>query len=204
MPVKNYQFKNPLFIKSAKLKEDYPVLKDPRGEILVEIAVLGRSNVGKSTLLNSLFQRKGLVKTSSTPGKTQLINFFTLNQELAFVDLPGYGYAKIAKDEKENWHEMIVTYLREREPLKLLLLLLDIRREPSEYDIKMLEWVRLLDLPTILVLTKVDKLNLSEKITQTKKILNSFDRDLPHVCCSAIKNEGRLELIAAIKENLNG
>jgi GTP-binding protein len=136
-----YSFKYPKFIKTAMKLKDYPTLRDLSGNILFEIAVAGRSNVGKSSLLNHLFMSKGLVKTSATPGKTQAINFFTLNDQLAFVDLPGYGFAKVSHDIRKQWGPMIQTYLKNREPLKIILMLFDIRRMPNEEDCELMEWI---------------------------------------------------------------
>lgn len=173
-----------------------------------EIAVVGRSNVGKSTLLNHLFHSKDLVKTSSTPGKTQTINFFLVDDRLVFADLPGYGYAKVSFKEKEKWSEMIEGYLNERlSPhtldlgYGLILFLLDIRRIPSDEDLQMFEWISAKKIPTILVLTKVDKLNQGERMRQTKEILGRI-QGLSYVHYSALKNEGRPQLIAQIQKQL--
>src|SRR5262245_55930539 len=138
--MKKYLFRNAKFIKTAVKAKDYPVLRDLSGNILPEIAVAGRSNVGKSSLLNHLFHSPNLVKTSSTPGKTQALNFFTVNDELTFVDLPGYGYAKVPQSIRKEWGPMVQEYLQKREMLKLILFLFDIRRLPNEEDIEFLEW----------------------------------------------------------------
>lgn len=202
--MKRYLFKNARFVKSATQPIQYPSLKDKRGKLLPEIAVAGRSNVGKSTLLNHLFQSKGLVKASSTPGKTQLISFFTLNEELAFVDLPGYGYAKVAQETAKKWGPMIESYLSERAPLKLILFLVDIRRTPNEDDKRFLQWAVFHNKPIVLVLTKVDKVSKGELKSSIQHILNEFNADnLHHVCYSATKNVGRNELIGMIVEALD-
>ena len=161
--MKNYVFKNAKFVSSAVVPAKYPVLKDAKGRVLPEIAVAGRSNVGKSSLLNNLFQAKGLVKTSSTPDKTQLLNFFTLNDALAFVDLPGYGYAAVPDAVRKEWGPMIQNYLSKRETLKVILFLFDIRRLPNQEDLQLLDWIVHHQKAMILVLTKVDK------VTETKK-----------------------------------
>ena len=150
------------FIKTAMAEKDYPILKDVSGNILPEIAVVGRSNVGKSSLLNHLFHSKHLVKTSSEPGKTQAINFFSF-EDLIFVDLPGYGYAKVSQSIRKDWGPMMKTYFRQRESLKLVLLLLDVRRTPNKEDLQFIEWASHHDKALIVVLTKVDKLNRKEK-----------------------------------------
>lgn len=202
---------NPKFVTSAFSLKGVPSLRNSRGELLPEIALIGRSNVGKSTLLNDLFKTKGLAKTSSTPGKTQSLNFFTCQNEAVFVDLPGYGYANVPLEEKKKWGLLIETYLNERSCLKLLLLLLDIRRMPSADDERMLEWLRCRNIPTILVFTKTDKVTPSQKLTQTKRILDhlfgQIDGDslkpLPYVHYSAVRHEGRSRLIALMREVLS-
>lgn len=188
-------FKNATFIKTALKPEDYPLLRHSSGMWIPEIALVGRSNVGKSTLINHLFQSKGLAKTSSTPGKTQAIQFFSLNHTLTFVDLPGYGFASAPKHVQSSWGEMMEQYLSSREPLKLLLLLQDIRRTPQEEDLLMPAWCQRRNLPFLLVLTKVDKVTKSERETQTKRILQFYPTNTPHVHYSALKNEGRDALI---------
>ena len=161
-----------------------------------EIAVVGRSNVGKSTLLNLLFQAKNLVKTSSTPGKTQAVNFFSFLDTLIFADLPGYGYAKVPASSKRNWAYLIESYLQK--PPALILFLLDMRRNPSAQDLQMYDWIRASGIPTLLVLTKADKLKMGEKAKQKKAILSKID--LPHIETSAEKKIGRKELLGKIKE----
>lgn len=194
-----YYFKNAFFVKTACFKEEYPKFGDHK-KSLDEIATIGRSNVGKSTLLNHLFRSKNLVKTSSTPGKTQALNFFTLNDQLVFVDLPGYGFSKAPLSIKKRWANMIETYLSSRKSLKLLLFLFDIRRIPSKEDIAMYEWILANKIPAIMVLTKVDKIKNSIKKHNTDKIIKAFD--LPYVHYSAKKNEGRDQLISLIHKEL--
>lgn len=199
-----YTFKNAKFIKSAILPKDYPNVRDPRGKILPEIAVTGRSNVGKSSLLNHLFQSKGLVKTSATPGKTQLLNFFSLDDKLSFADLPGYGYANVPPAVKAKWGPMVQNYFEKREALKVILCLFDIRRMPTEEDLRMLEWAVYCQKAVILVLTKVDKVGQGEKIKNTREILQAFGMaNLHYVHYSTTKNVGRKELIHKLCEALN-
>jgi GTP-binding protein len=145
------------FVKSAAKPSQYPA-----GE-LPEIAFAGRSNVGKSSLINALLNRRRLVKTSSTPGRTRLINFFAVNQRFLFVDLPGYGYAKVPKSVRRSWQPMIETYLSRRTTLNGIVMLLDIRRLPDEKDRDLLRWFAAHRLPVILVLTKADKLAKSRR-----------------------------------------
>jgi GTP-binding protein len=199
-----YLFKNPQFIKSAIQPKGYPRLQMASGEEIPEIAVLGRSNVGKSSLLNHLFQSKNLVKTSSIPGKTQMLNFFTLNEALAFVDLPGYGYAKVPLSVRKRWGPMIQTYFDTRSALKLILFLFDIRRLPTDEDKDLMEWIAQYEKATILVLTKVDKVSRNEKTGNTRKILEAFNCvNLHYIHYSTTKNLGRKELIAMLIDALS-
>lgn len=198
-----YNYKAAKFIKSATDPKDYPILKDDSGKILLEVSVAGRSNVGKSSLLNDLFQQKHLVKTSSVPGKTQLINFFSIADQLIFTDLPGYGYAKVPQNIRKNWGKMIQTYLDKRENLELILFLFDIRRKPNEEDLQFLDWVCYHQKAIILVLTKIDKLNQSEVAANTKAILKAFDIDnLQYVHYSVPKSMGREKLTWMIADAL--
>lgn len=196
------KIENPKFIKTAVKEKDYPVLRNDQGELFPEVAVAGRSNVGKSSLLNNLF-KKNLVKTSATPGKTQHINFFTVNDNICFVDLPGYGYAQVPPEVRKQWGPMVQKYLEKREQLKMMLLLFDIRRTPNKDDLLMLEWAQYHQVPVVLVLTKVDKVGANEKRAQTQKILTAFnDESLPYLHYSVTKNMGRIELIHKLEEGL--
>lgn len=174
------------FIKSAAKPKDYP----PPG--LPEVAFVGRSNVGKSSLINVLAGRKGLVRTSSTPGRTQLINFFDINGILTLVDLPGYGYAKAPPALRKQWGPMIESYLSLRESLKAVVLILDIRRVPSDGDLQMLRWLEMYNIPPIIVLTKCDKLSKNEQAKQKAVISAAIKRNkdllLPF---SALSRDGR-------------
>jgi GTP-binding protein len=177
------------FIKSAVKPKDFPPAELP------EVAFVGRSNVGKSSLINVLSGRKALVRTSSTPGRTQLINFFDINGILTLVDLPGYGYAKAPPDVRKQWGPMIETYLAKRENLKTVVLILDIRRIPSDGDLEMLGWLQRYNIPPIIVLTKCDKLSKNERAKQTALISAAISRDksmmLPF---SALSKDGRAEI----------
>lgn len=189
-------FQKATFVKSATKAKDFPTIRDLSGEILPEVAVAGRSNVGKSSLLNHLFQAKGLVKTSSVPGKTQLINFFSIDDTLAFVDLPGYGFAKVPDSVRKEWGPMMQDYLEKRPPLKLILFLFDIRREPNQDDHKFMEWLLHSEKAVILVFTKIDKVKKNELKANTQKILKSFNlQNLHHIHYSVPENVGRQELI---------
>lgn len=200
-----YSFKNAKFITTAMKPKDYPHLIGLKGQQMLEIAVAGRSNVGKSTLLNHLFQRKGLVKTSSTPGKTQALNYFTVDDDLALVDLPGYGYASVPLAVRNKWGPMVQTYLAERELLKMVLFLFDIRRMPNADDFQMMDWLLQSEKAVILVITKVDKVTKNQIKAYTQKILEAFKvENLYHVHYSATKNVGRKELISMINDAMHG
>ncbi|CUQ07552.1 YihA family ribosome biogenesis GTP-binding protein [Clostridium baratii] len=163
------------FIISAVKKSQYPV--DQR----VEIAFVGRSNVGKSSIINALTNRKKLAKVSQTPGKTRLINFFLINNDFYLVDLPGYGYAKVSKAEKASWGETIERYLNGREELKRVVLLVDSRHKPTADDIMMHEWIKHYGYDVIVVATKSDKLSnnalrKSEKVIRDALKLSGNDK----------------------------
>lgn len=195
-------FKNAKFIKTAVKEDHYPHLLC-EGVPMVEIAVAGRSNVGKSTLLNHLFQRKNLVKTSCKPGKTQAINFFTVDDRISLVDLPGYGFADVPMSVRKQWGPMVQNYLQKRQSLQLILFLFDIRRLPNEDDYRMMDWLIHSEKAVILVLTKVDKVTTNEKKANTEKILKAFNlEDLHYQHYSATKNVGRKELIIKINDAL--
>jgi GTP-binding protein len=152
------------FIKSAVWPPQYPPASLP------EIAFAGRSNVGKSSLINTLVARKNLAKTSNTPGRTQLINFFSINDAVSLVDLPGYGFAKVSRTIKKDWGDMIEAYLRERKNLVLVILILDIRRDPSPDDLSLRDWLAQYGLPYMYVLTKADKLSNNQAIARRRII----------------------------------
>ncbi len=201
--MKQSAFKNAKFVTTAMHAKDYPILKKPSGELMDEIVVAGRSNVGKSSLLNHLFHSKNLVKTSSTPGKTQAINFFVVDEEISFADLPGYGYAEVPMTVRKKWGPMVQEYLQNRSQLQLILFLFDIRRLPNEEDREFLEWTALHEKAVILVLTKVDKVSTNEKAANTKKILQGFDAEnLHYVHYSVVKNQGNRELMQMLRDAL--
>lgn len=139
-----------------------------------EIAFAGKSNVGKSSLINALMNRKSLARTSAQPGKTQTINFYNINDVMYLVDLPGYGYAKVAQSEKEKWGKMIENYLHESKQLKAVFLLIDIRHEPSANDKQMYDWIAYQGYDPIIIATKLDKINRSQVQKQVKLIKNKL------------------------------
>ena len=178
------------FMISAVSAEQYPRASLP------EVAFVGRSNVGKSSLINSLLNRKKLVKISRTPGKTQMINFFDVNHELVFADLPGYGFAKVPKSVQKKWQDLVEQYLLKRDNLRTVVLILDIRRKPTDLDLHMQEWLEQYQVDTILVATKTDKLSQAEQSKQLKQIRAAFlegaDKEL--VAYSSKNQKGRKEL----------
>ncbi|HEX3533329.1 MAG TPA: ribosome biogenesis GTP-binding protein YihA/YsxC [Gemmatimonadaceae bacterium] len=168
---------------------------------LPEVAFAGRSNVGKSSLLNALVRRKSFARVSRTPGRTREINFFRVNNTFVLVDLPGYGYARISKTKKAEWRPMIESYLRRTTQLRGIVLLLDIRREPSEDDRAMLDFLAELAVPTIIALTKSDKLNKSEARAKVVDVSRKLALEPEQVIqFSAHSGEGRVELLEAITQ----
>jgi GTP-binding protein len=168
---------------------------------LPEIAFAGRSNVGKSSLLNTLVRRKSFARVSRTPGRTREINFFRINNSFVLVDLPGYGYARISKERKAEWRPMIESYLRRTTQLRGIVQLLDIRREPSEDDRAMLDFLAELEVPTIVALTKADKLSKAGAQAQVAAISKSLMLEPDQVILfSAQTGDGRAELLEAIMD----
>ena len=166
---------------------------------LPEVAFAGRSNVGKSSLLNKLVRRKAFARVSNTPGRTREINFFRVNDEFVLADLPGYGYAQISKERKEEWRPLIEGYLSRSPALRGVVQLLDVRREPSRDDLQMLDFLADLGVPTIVVVTKVDKLTRSAAAERVEEIARSLSLDHEQmISFSAVTNEGRDQLAAAI------
>ena len=159
------------FVKSAVKPAQYP------DAVLPEFAFTGRSNVGKSSLINTLVNRRRLVKTSATPGRTQLVNFFLINKMFSFVDLPGYGYAKVPASVRKKWGPMIETYLSTRKTLKGVALIMDVRRIPSIQDLNFIEWLYYYNIPGILILTKADKLSKTKQLTQRATIAKALSVD---------------------------
>ncbi len=186
------------FLKSTLNAADFP--KDRRPEI----AFLGRSNVGKSSLLNTLLGQKNLAKTSSTPGKTQTINFFDVNGEVYFVDLPGYGYAEVPRHLKHAWNQVMVDYLKTRKELRLAVSLLDARHAPPDHDAHMLEILEEAEVPTLLVATKIDKVPRGQRKQHLERIRKTLhlDSDLLIIPFSSVTREGVRDLWQVIEETL--
>ena len=186
------------FVKSAVVEKDYPEFNNT-----VEFSFIGRSNVGKSSLINSLTKRKNLARTSKTPGRTQLINYFLINDKIYFVDLPGYGFAKVPEAVRRNWGKTIESYLVSNRE-KIVFLLLDLRRIPSNEDMEMLKWLEHFELEYYIIFTKADKLSNNEKFKQLKEIRKKLVFKNEDVFFySSLKNTGRKELLDFIEERIN-
>ena len=171
---------------SAANKSHYPQDDIP------EVALAGRSNVGKSSFINTLLNRKNLARTSGKPGKTQLLNFFNIDDKLRLVDVPGYGYARVSKKEREKWGRMIEEYLTSRENLKAVVSLVDFRHEPSADDVQMYEFLKYYEIPVILVATKADKIprgKWNKHESMIKKKLD-FDTSDSFIIFSSVTKEG--------------
>lgn len=180
---------------SAVRPEQYPATQIP------EIALAGRSNVGKSSFINTLINRKNLARTSSKPGKTQTLNFYLIEQAFHFVDVPGYGYAKVSKSEKAKWGQMIETYLTEREQLQAVISVVDARHDPSKDDIQMYQFLKYYDIPTIVVATKIDKIprgKWNKHESMIKKALD-FQSEDDFILFSAETKHGKEAAWAAIE-----
>src|SRR6476646_3126456 len=168
---------------------------------LPEVAFAGRSNVGKSSLLNSLVRRKSFARVSRTPGRTREINFFRINNGFVLVDLPGYGYARISKEQKAAWKPLIESYLRRTSHLRGIVLLLDIRREPSDDDRAMLDFLAEMEVPTLIALTKTDKLSKAAARQRAAEIARDLALESEQVIpFSSHSGEGRVELLEAISD----
>jgi len=178
------------FLKSAFDESQYP----PPDK--TEVAFAGRSNVGKSSLLNALVNRKNLARTSSTPGRTQALNFFRVNDRFTFVDLPGYGYARVSREVKKSWRGMVETYLRNRPTLKAVVVIVDIRRDLEEDDRSLMEWLKQEGKQVIPVLTKVDKLSRKERESRARKLEGEISGIVSQkpILFSAKTGEGRKEI----------
>lgn len=181
------------FVKSATKPDDFP--KDRRPEVVF----CGRSNVGKSSLLNTLTETHGLARTSSSPGRTQTINFFLVDDRIYFVDIPGYGYARAPAAIRSGFPRMVEGYLSGREDLKLAILLVDSRHKPMESDLQMKSWLDFHHIPTAVILTKADKINRSELNRALRRSAAEFNTEdvLPF---SAVTRLGKKEILQRIRE----
>ena len=195
--MENVRFINAKFIKSASKKQEFIIDEVP------QIAIVGRSNVGKSSLINMLTNNKSMAKTSSTPGRTRLVNYFNINSQFYLVDLPGYGYHKAGKSLTDEWDRVMNDYFTDNEKLKLVLLLLDSRHQVSDLDYQMLDYLAEKEIKAVIVLTKIDKISRSElnqNINQISKDVR-YDKSLI-IPTSATKKIGINEIASKIAENI--
>jgi GTP-binding protein len=185
---------------SAVSPSQYPDLGIP------EIALAGRSNVGKSSFINTLMNRKKLARTSGKPGKTRTLNFFNIEKELFFVDVPGYGYAKVSKTEQEKWGEMMNVYFSTRKELVLTILLVDMRHKPTEHDIQMYDFLKYYDQPVLVVATKADKVKSSRHNKHIKQIKDELELEPEDqlITFSSVTREGKKEVWEKILAHARG
>lgn len=200
-------FSDAHFLTAAASVADFPVVNNSQKNPLKEVAIVGKSNVGKSSLINYLLNNYSVAKTSSKPGKTQTINFFTIDQQFLLVDLPGYGYAKVDKKTKEKWGELIDIYLKTRSNLCLILFLVDIRRSFTENDLNFIKWAHFYHKNLLIIFTKSDKLKIQESKKQLQsaaKTLSSFFplESFEFFTCSIKEPKNRIALTEKIKSLL--
>ena len=191
-----------MIIKNVELETVCGITSKLPDNQLCEIAFAGKSNVGKSSLINGLVNRKALARTSSQPGKTQTINFYNVNKELHFVDLPGYGYANVSLKVKEQWGKMIERYLHESQVLKAVFLLIDIRHEPSANDVNMYQWILANGYEPIIIATKADKIKRSQLQKHIKMIKTELNvvPETKVLTFSALTKQGKDEILDLIEE----
>ncbi|MBM6344407.1 YihA family ribosome biogenesis GTP-binding protein, partial [Staphylococcus epidermidis] len=183
-------FNNINLIISAVKKAQYPDTG------LTEVALSGRSNVGKSTFINSMIGRKNMARTSQQPGKTQTLNFYNIDEQLIFVDVPGYGYAKVSKVQREKFGKMIEEYITQRENLKLVIQLVDLRHQPTEDDVLMYNYLKHFDIPTLVICTKEDKIAKGKVQKHIKRIKDKLELESGDniISYSSIKNSKQQEI----------
>jgi GTP-binding protein len=181
------------FLRAAENKKDYPASE------FAEIAFAGRSNVGKSSMINTLLGRRNLVRTSKTPGHTRKLNFYLINNQFVFVDFPGYGFAKVPLEIKEKWQPMVETYLKGRKQLAGVVVIVDARRPPTESDLTLIHYLQAYEKPIVIAATKADKLNRSEIAEQTKVIKGVIGQEQPVIIFSSQNGQGKNELWKQIK-----
>lgn len=195
-----------MVIKNVNLETVCGITSKLPDNILPEIAFAGKSNVGKSSLINALMNRKSYARISATPGKTQTINFYNINEELYLVDLPGYGYAKVSEKEKEQWGKLIERYLHGSKQLKVVFLLIDIRHDPSANDKMMYDWIVYQGFEPVIIATKLDKLKRSQIQKQIKAVKNGLQL-LPGtkiIPFSSVTKQGRDEIWETAEQYLGG
>ena len=193
-----------MVVKSADLETVCGITSKLPDNLLPEIAFAGKSNVGKSCLINGLLNRKSLARTSASPGKTQTINFYNINQTLYFVDLPGYGYAKVSQEIRNKWGKMIERYLHSSKQLKAVFLLIDIRHEPGENDKVMYDWIVQNGYEPIIIATKLDKIKRSQIAKNIKIIRDSLhvSKETKIIPFSAVSKQGKEEIWDVIDSSI--
>lgn len=195
-------------ITSAEFLQGVADLRQLPKRELKEILFIGRSNVGKSSLLNKLCNRKNLARSSATPGKTREINYYLVNDELYFVDLPGYGYAKVPEQMRAGWKKLIEDFLKRGEPIGIAMQLIDSRQEPTPLDLMMMDWLEYYEIPYLLILTKSDKLPVSKLAKQIDAYKERFQSQVTEGCCrgiipfSVVTGEGKSDLLKMIEGSL--
>jgi GTP-binding protein len=188
------EIKQSEFVTSAVVKTQYPQ------DVRPEVAFVGRSNVGKSSIINSITNRRHLAKVSGSPGKTRLVNFFLINKSFYLVDLPGYGYARVSKSEQESWGRIIESYLIGRDQLKKIVLLVDCRHKPSGDDIMMIDWIRHYGYQVVVVATKSDKLSRND-LKKSEKVIRetlNLKGEEPLLFFSSLNKEGKEKVIDVV------
>ncbi|HTP80802.1 MAG TPA: ribosome biogenesis GTP-binding protein YihA/YsxC [Bacteroidota bacterium] len=198
-----------LKITSAEFLQGVADLRQlPKNE-LREVLYIGRSNVGKSSLLNKMCNKRGLARSSATPGKTREINYYIINNSFYFVDLPGYGYAKVPEQMRAGWKKLIEDFLKRGGPISLAMQLIDSRQEPTPLDLMMMDWLEYYEVPYLLVLTKADKLPFSKLTKQIDAYKDQFHPQLNDGCCrgivpfSIVNGDGRAALLKLIEGHVN-
>jgi len=173
--------------------------------VLAEFVFVGRSNVGKSSLINSICNKKKLAKIGSVPGKTRQLNYFLINEKFYLVDLPGYGYAKVPEQIRAGWRKLVEDYISERQNVKLVFVLIDSRHEPTYLDELMVSWLEYYEIPFAIVLTKSDKISsnkMQKQIYRASKIVNNEDLCIDYIPFSTVTGEGKYEVLKLIEEHL--
>jgi GTP-binding protein len=193
-------------VQSATFVTSVPAYRDCPPETLPEICFSGRSNVGKSSMINAVVNRKKLVKTSNMPGKTRAINFFLIDEKWFLVDLPGYGYAKVSRSERERWDRESREYYAGRKSLALIMVIVDSRHDPSELDEELIYWLAERQLPFAILLSKSDKLSTNQKtatIARAKRLLKNMNIEVPVILTSSEKGQGIEEVRELIRDFIN-
>ncbi len=192
-------------IKSAEFIDSIYDLRTLPGSVLSEFVFVGRSNVGKSSLINTICNKKRLAKIGSVPGKTRQLNYFLINEEFYLVDLPGYGYAKVPEQIRAGWRKLVEDYISERENVNMVFVLIDSRHEPTYLDELMVSWLEYYEIPFAIVLTKSDKISknkMEKQVYRSSKIVNNEDLCKDYIPFSIITGEGKNDILKLIKESL--